>query len=78
MYDIYLPIVVLKSCLDAFKEFYLLCVQHEILNMKIKIVYFRILKKFLCIIYPQMWTLIYPSSGACDYSVELSHWSYFS
>jgi len=23
-------------------------------------------------------TLIYPSSGACDYSVELPHWSYFS
>jgi len=23
-------------------------------------------------------TLIYPSSGACDYSVELSHWSYCS
>ena len=22
--------------------------------------------------------LIYPSSGACDYSVELPHWSYFS
>jgi len=22
--------------------------------------------------------LIYPSSGACDYSVELLHWSYFS
>jgi len=21
------------------------------------------------------WTLIYPSSGACDYSVELPHWS---
>jgi len=21
-------------------------------------------------------TLIYPSSGACDYSVELPHWSY--
>ena len=21
-------------------------------------------------------TLIYPSSGACDYSVELLHWSY--
>jgi len=24
------------------------------------------------------WTLIYPSSGACDYSVELPHWSYCS
>ena len=24
------------------------------------------------------WTLIYPSSGACDYSIELSHWSYCS
>jgi len=23
-------------------------------------------------------TLIYPSSGACDYSVELPHWSYCS
>jgi len=23
-------------------------------------------------------TLIYPSSGACDYSVELTHWSYCS
>ena len=23
-------------------------------------------------------TLIYPPSGACDYSVELPHWSYFS
>jgi len=23
-------------------------------------------------------TLIYPSSGACDYSVELPHWSYWS
>jgi len=23
-------------------------------------------------------TLIYPSSGACNYSVELPHWSYFS
>jgi len=23
-------------------------------------------------------TLIYPSSGTCDYSVELPHWSYFS
>jgi len=23
-------------------------------------------------------TLIYQSSGACDYSVELSHWSYCS
>jgi len=23
-------------------------------------------------------TLIYPSSGACDYSVELPHWSYYS
>ena len=23
-------------------------------------------------------TLIYPSSGACDYSVELPHWSHFS
>ena len=23
-------------------------------------------------------TLIYPLSGACDYSVELPHWSYFS
>ena len=23
-------------------------------------------------------TLICPSSGACDYSVELPHWSYFS
>ena len=23
-------------------------------------------------------TLIYPSSGACDYSVELPHWSCFS
>ena len=23
-------------------------------------------------------TLIYPSSGACDYSVELPNWSYFS
>jgi len=23
-------------------------------------------------------TLIYPSSGACDYSVELPHWSYIS
>ena len=23
-------------------------------------------------------TLIYPSSGACDYSVELLHWSYCS
>jgi len=23
-------------------------------------------------------TLIYPSSGACDHSVELPHWSYFS
>ena len=23
-------------------------------------------------------TLIYLSSGACDYSVELPHWSYFS
>ena len=23
-------------------------------------------------------TLIYPSSGACDYSVELPHWAYFS
>jgi len=23
-------------------------------------------------------TLIHPSSGACDYSVELPHWSYFS
>ena len=23
-------------------------------------------------------TLIYPSSGACDYSVELPHWSYSS
>ena len=23
-------------------------------------------------------TLLYPSSGACDYSVELSHWSYCS
>ena len=22
--------------------------------------------------------LIYPSSGACDYSVELPHWSYYS
>jgi len=22
--------------------------------------------------------LIYPSSGACDYSVELPHWSYCS
>ena len=22
-------------------------------------------------------TLIYPSSGACDYSVELPHWSVF-
>ena len=45
MYDIYLFIVVLKSCLGAFKEFCLLCVQHEILNMKIKIVYLRIPKK---------------------------------
>jgi len=24
------------------------------------------------------WTLIYPLSGACDYSVELPHWSYCS
>ena len=24
------------------------------------------------------WTLIYPSSGACDYSAELPHWSYYS
>ena len=24
------------------------------------------------------WTVIYPSSGACDYSVELPHWSYCS
>ena len=24
------------------------------------------------------WTLIYPSSGACDYSVELPRWSYCS
>ena len=24
------------------------------------------------------WTLIYPSSGACYYSVELPHWSYCS
>jgi len=23
-------------------------------------------------------TLIYPSSGACDYSVGLPHWSYYS
>ena len=23
-------------------------------------------------------TLIYPSSGTCDYSVELPHWSYYS
>ena len=23
-------------------------------------------------------TLIYPSSGVCDYSVELPHWSYYS
>jgi len=23
-------------------------------------------------------TLIYQSSGACDYSVELPHWSYYS
>jgi len=24
------------------------------------------------------WTLIYPSSGACNYSVELPHWLYCS
>ena len=24
------------------------------------------------------WTLIHPSSGACDFSVELPTWSYFS
>ena len=35
-----------------------------------------ILFHFLCA--QHVWTLIYPSSGACDYSAELPHWSYCS
>ena len=35
-----------------------------------------ILFHFLCA--QHFRTLIYPSSGACDYSVELRHWSYCS
>jgi len=36
-----------------------------------------ILFHFLCAQYV-LWALIYPSSGACDYSVELPHWLYCS
>jgi len=33
---------------------------------------------FTCYVLNMFRTLIYPSSGACDYSVELPHWSYCS
>jgi len=32
----------------------------------------------ICVAVNMFRTLIYPSSGACDYSVELPHWSYCS
>jgi len=35
-----------------------------------------ILFHFLCV--KHVSDIIYPSSGACDYSVELPHWSYCS
>ena len=37
-----------------------------------------VLQAFTSYILNMFRTFIYPSSGACDYSVELSHWSYCS
>ena len=38
----------------------------------------RLLFYFTSYVFNMFRTLIYPSSGACDYSVELLHWSYCS
>ena len=38
----------------------------------------HLLFHFTSYVLNMFWTLIYPSSGACDCSVELPHWSYCS
>jgi len=51
-------------------EWYPCCrLKHSLMSLPI-------LFHFLCA--QHVSDIIYPSSGACDYSVELSHWSYCS
>ena len=45
-------------------------------EQKTNLMSLAILLHFLCVQHVR--TLIYTSSGACDYSVELPHWSYCS
>ena len=40
--------------------------------------WYHLLFYFISYVLNMFRTLIYPSSGACDYSVELPHWSYCS
>jgi len=51
---------------------------HQCNSWRIRPTWYPLLFYFTSYVLNMFWTLIYPSSGACDYSVELPHWSYCS